>query len=298
MVRQRRDFISNKCGLPGTVSHVCRTAAEKELIILDKKKKIIIIVAVVIAVLIAAAVCCRMFIGRSDLPQAEGDVVTLDYASHTMLLEDKMVRKDINFGGGTVKLSGAYFDGIRLYLSIDPQDNFEGEIKEAGQFELVIGEEVYKADLLYEPHEVLVAGGKNEEEYLLVFNKAEKLDLSSFILRFNNDIATEKISLSGDTVKSVVLNTKHEEVILKNVKFASSCTVISCDISALIEARSFKFETSTGMIFPLYVLEKDGVHYELLIPLKLDESSTGNLISMNNWGNCELTVPIDFVANA
>lgn len=254
-----------------------------------KKKVLITTISVLVITIIACGFWYIFHLNKNPETLAGKNVSKdFDYAALNVFGENLMKNASVSFDGVELNINGTYFDGIRLYLRLST-NNLNLTKDSVDNFHLTDTEKIFTPDLLILYDDMKIVTG--EMDCLLIFNSFEEINISTLVLSYDNS-KTNRFSVEYNATWRINFNVYLEGMKLNYVEFGKTSTLLNCDIIANIEGVYFQIELE-NTILPVYVINKNGTNYKLLLPVELDENSKINLIS-NNESNVELKIPIDF----
>lgn len=246
------------------------------------KKKIIIIAAVCVALIVGVLFSVHTIKTNDSASETNAKESALDLATQNVITDNLLIKNDNSSSNKSLTVNSYYYDGIRLYLSVFLQD---AKDLKPDSFCLKSNSFEANADIVYSPENIESVTGEKEENYIVIFNCLAE-NSTKYSLSYG-DISTDEFYINENSVGNLEINTESDVVNLKYVKFGTTCTLINCDISAIIDGSSFKFQVENN-IFPAYLVSKDENNYSLLVPMSLYEGSEGYLIVNDQKGNVEL----------
>lgn len=238
-----------------------------------------------VAAILVIVLLCFLFFVKSNKPRITTAQPLVNYDKAMLnVFENNLMQEPLeaDYKSRDYKIDGCYFDGIRLYLKI----NSALECKDG--FSVKTGGKEFGTD-------VFVSGRKDnvllkDEDYFIVFNSLSGADLSELILHYENQEICE-FAVKDSFAKEESAEAYFEELQLIGIQFGKTSTLINCKISANIEGKSFQI-MKDGEVIRVYVLNRSGDTFSLLIPVEMKKNSQFDLIS-NNGNSAELRIPIN-----
>lgn len=259
------------------------------------KKKLAVLIAIIIAILIGV-ISISVLHHKSQIPDSPATLVSkVDFATQTVITENLLLKNNIQFSNGLLKLNGYYFDGNRLYISISFNNNEALSDLNPNSFCLKSKNYEKNADIVYNSEDIENVIGKKTNDYIVIFNSFNYSSKIKYFISYN-DSNTEEFYIKENIAQHQEIGTSNEEMILNFAEFGTTTTLLNCNISAFLEETSFQFQTKND-ICTAYLIKKDGNNYSFLIPLKLNELSEGYLIVNDQDGNVKLRAFVNFVKN-
>lgn len=252
-----------------------------------KKKKYFIAFAAVIAVAILAV---SVFASRRNPKASVALSTTMEPAALTVLNEKLLQKTDLLFSKSDLKLSGYYFDGIRLYALVSSNAD---EVLEPKDFYIKTKSGQSQADLVYTAKDVQAVTGNETNDNLVIFNTVGFETDKKCSLQYKNNYSTGDFEVNNETLAHSRIMLGNEKMTVNYVDSGTTSVLLNCTVTDDIVASSYQFQTKDG-VWTAFLTEKDGQNYSFLIPIKLGESSTGYLIANNENGNVLLKLPVTF----
>lgn len=216
----------------------------------------------------------------------------VDFASQAVISNDLMAKENLPFSDSSLMLTGYYFDGVRLYISITADQAKETHMSPSF-FCAKFGNFIQTASIIYSSETIAKVTGEETQEFIVVFDPIGFENVTKCAIIYKEISSTGLFSINKVITETYEICTSSEEAPLFYAKFGTTSTLINCCITSFIDAHSFQFQTANG-VYPAYLIDQTGNNYSILIPFQLNEKSEGFFISNTEDGDVELRVPINF----
>lgn len=248
-----------------------------------KNKKVLVLLVVILL-----SVMCVINLVIINTRGSEAYITNLDYATQNVI-NNKML-KDVSyeFKQNDFEITGIYYDGIRLYVTLDMDKS------EKKNYEFSITGEDLKDNIQKFDKIESIPGDSNE--IILISNNIDISKENSYSILVNQKNRNEKIysenfKINNVKTKVIKLNNKINEILVNSIEMGKTSTYIDLDSNSLIYVSSFQLEVN-GTAVSAIKYEKNEKNYKIIFPIDVNKEDKINLIINGSDGNIEFTIPI------
>jgi len=249
-----------------------------------KNKKVLVLLVVILS-----SVMCVINLVIINTRGSEAYITNLDYATQNVI-NNKML-KDVSyeFKQNDFEITGIYYDGIRLYVTLDMDKS------EKINYEFSITGEDLKDNIQKFDKIESIPGDSNE--IILISNNIDISKENSYSILVNQKNRNEKIysenfKINNVKTKVIKLNNKINEILVNSIEMGKTSTYIDLDSNSLIYVSSFQLEVN-GTAVSAIKYEKNEKNYKIIFPIDVKKEDKINLIINGSDGNIEFTIPIE-----
>jgi len=201
-----------------------------------KNKKVLVLLVVILS-----SVMCVINLVIINTRGSEAYITNLDYATQNVI-NNKML-KDVSyeFKQNDFEITGIYYDGIRLYVTLDMDKS------EKINYEFSITGEDLKDNIQKFDKIESIPGDSNE--IILISNNIDISKENSYSILVNQKNRNEKIysenfKINNVKTKVIKLNNKINEILVNSIEMGKTSTYIDLDSNSLIYVSSFQLEVN------------------------------------------------------